>query len=151
MELQGPVLFIVSTLLVILIPLIGFLVRYAKVRFDLKLEQLKEQNKFFELSYVQQLLQTAKNELQDIVENVVDMLDQVYVKEWKEKAKDGKLTKEEIRQLNQMLIDNVKATLSTNSLELLEQSIPNLQQLIINLAEAYLDQKRNAEAVLGKA
>lgn len=151
MELQGPVLFIAGTLLVILIPLIGFLVRYAKVRFDLKLEQLKEQNKFFELSYVQQLLQIARDELQDIVEDVVDMLDQVYVKEWKEKAEDGKLTKEEIRQLNQMLIDNVKATLSTNSLELLEQSIPNLQQLIINLAEAYLDQKRSTEAVLGKA
>lgn len=151
MELQGPVLFIAGTLLVILIPLIGFLVRYAKARFDLKLEQLKEQNKFFELSYVQQILQIAKDELQDIVEDVVDMLDQVYVKEWKEKAEDGKLTKEEIRQLNQMLIDNVKATISTNSLELLEQSIPNLQQLIINLAEAYLDQKRSAEAVLGKA
>lgn len=151
MELQGPVLFIAGTLLVILIPFIGFLVRYAKARFDLKLEQLKEQNKFFELSYVQQLLQIARDELQDIVEDVVDMLDQVYVKEWKEKAEDGKLTKEEIRQLNQMLIDNVKATISKNSLELLEQSIPNLQQLIINLAEAYLDQKRSAEAVLGKA
>lgn len=151
MELQGPLLFIAGTLLVILIPFIGFLVRYAKTRFDLKLEQLKEQNKFFELSYVQQILQIAKDELQDIVEDVVDMLDQVYVKEWKEKAEDGKLTKEEIRQLNQMLIDNVKATISTNSLELLEKSIPNLQQLIINLAEAYLDQKRSAEAVLGKA
>lgn len=151
MELQGPVLFIAGTLLVILIPFIGFLVRYAKARFDLKLEQLKEQNKFFELSYVQQILQIARDELQDIVEDVVDMLDQVYVKEWKEKAEDGKLTKEEIKQLNQMLIDNVKATISTNSLELLEKSIPNLQQLIINLAEAYLDQKRSAEAVLGKA
>lgn len=151
MELSGPLLFIVGVLIAVIVPVAGTLIRYGKMRLNLWIERLQKENEFLQLDSMARILENAKKELEEVIEDVVDSLDQVYTKEWKEKAADGKLTKEEIAQLNKMLLDRVMQSISSNSREFLEKSIPNFQQLILDMAEAYINKKKERESILGKA
>lgn len=152
MEFSGFTLFLVGVVIAVIVPVIAALLRYGYVLLENQLSRLAEERKLFELESFGRLFEMFKAELREVVEDAVDALDQIYVKEWKKNAEDGKLTKEEIEQLNKMLIDYINQTLSTRAKNFLEDAVPNLSQLILELAEAYIGFKResaNADA-LGK-
>lgn len=152
MELSGFTLFLAGVVIAVIVPVIAALLRYGYILLENRLSRVAEERKIFELESFGRLFEMFKAELREVVEDSVDALDQIYVKEWKKNAEDGKLTKDEIAQLNQMLIDYVNQTLSTRAKNFLESAVPNLSDLILELGEAYIGFKREAATAgaLGK-
>lgn len=146
MELQGLSLLIAGVVITILVPTIAVLLRHGYKVLEIKLDQAAEGKKIFEMESFVRLFGNFKSELRGVVEDAVDALDQIYVQEWKAKSADGKLSKEEIAELNQMLIDYTNNTLSNRAREFLESSVPNLSDLILELGEAYIGFKREQSA-----
>ncbi len=77
--------------------------------------------------------------LQGAINDTVGVLNQTLVEKWKE-ANLGKLTPEQIRQLEQISIEKVKSNLTQPVLELLDASYANLNEKINDMIKARLDE-----------
>ena len=80
----------------------------------------------------------ALAQLADATETTVAMLQQTIVEDLKKKSEDGKLTKEEIADLNQQLLDVTKQQLSESAMQVIESAGMDLNTIIANKGEAFV-------------
>ena len=86
-----------------------------------------------------QNLNLANQELCRIVKQTVRELNQTIVNKLKEESPDGKLTDEQIQELNEHLLGLVKMKMDEASIAMIKASGADLDALIIGQGEAYLD------------
>ncbi len=77
----------------------------------------------------------AIEQVTNAAQSVVGDLKQTVVDTWKEQASDGKLTSEQIAQLNSILLEKTKAQLATPILTLLEAAAVDVNALIKSAGE----------------
>lgn len=82
----------------------------------------------------------ATSQVIGAAQETVRRLQQTLVDGYKEAAPDGKLTPEQIMELKQRTIEITMETLSTPVLELLTGAKVDIEKLITNAAEAYINE-----------
>lgn len=82
----------------------------------------------------------ATSQVIGAAQETVRRLQQTLVDGYKEAAPDGKLTPEQIMELKQRTIEITMETLSTPVLELLTRAKVDIEKLITNAAEAYINE-----------
>ena len=80
----------------------------------------------------------SMNELESIVISVVGELHQTTVEGLKEASKDGKLSKDEIAQLGQLLVDKTVEQLSNPASDTLKAAGVDIEGMIHSIAEAWI-------------
>ena len=80
----------------------------------------------------------AQREVISLAQQTVEELQQVMVGEMKAASKDGKLTKDEIRQLGDLLLDKTSAKMSLAAVKLLEAAKVDVSALITGAAESWI-------------
>lgn len=85
----------------------------------------------------------ATNELMAMAQTTVLELQQTVVSGWKEASADGKLTKEEIKQLGVMLVNGTIEKMSQTSMDLLKAAGVDITAIIHGAGEALITQMKN--------
>lgn len=82
--------------------------------------------------------------LEDIVKDVCTSTYELYTKEMKKASEDGKLTKDEVIYIKDIIVNEVKKQINEltmgneSALTILEKVLPNIDAWILNKAEGYL-------------
>lgn len=92
-------------------------------------------------------LSEVLTQLSSTVDTTVHELQQTVVDDLKKAAADGKLTMEEVSDLNTKLLEMVKNKMAQPAIDLLSAAKVDVNALIIGMAEAAIKKMKDAEAV----
>lgn len=93
----------------------------------------------------QKQLQTIQGAVAELIEMsmlTVEELQQTAVEGLKAAGADGRLSAQEIRELNRLLVEKTKAKLSTPALALIDAAGVDVQAVILGAGEAWLQRRR---------
>lgn len=93
-------------------------------------------------------IKTATEEAIQAAQTTVLELQQEFVEDWKAKSEDGKLTKDEITELNRMLLREARKKLSLPAEKLLNAAGVDISALILGAGKALIAQMHRDDGCL---
>lgn len=121
----------INAVVAAIVAIIGVLAKHAIAFIEAQTEHMKTKTKNEELK-------NLLDQLDDRASKVVLVLEETIVKELRDKTSDGKLSADDIADIQTRARELMIQTLSEESVVLLEQSVGNLEEYITILLEAAL-------------
>lgn len=133
----------VNAVVAAIVAIIGVLAKYGVAFIEAQTEHMKTKTKNEELK-------NLLDQLDDRAAKVVLVLEETIVKELREKTADGKLTKEDVEEIQAKSKEMMIQTLNEESVVLLENAIGDLENYFTILLEAALANLKDDKKIVNK-